>query len=261
MLGLRPKQTALWSKPWRKPEDLGMWSSLFFPVSNSASFSSNIFYVLCGKFRKWMKRLNIGKIYFLRKKKDKTNKLRTKNGNSSVGIICLSSLQYDFPGPGEVGPGAPQGLRKGQFKQIRRQQTTATFETSHSINAGLALFWSNLEQITVAPNASAGCLLQGGDKSLYAGSSGSADCMIACWYMACKVWIWNKTATDSTPPSSSSDELRSERVLFTHCAKENMQGLSVAQAKKCTGLNINRHTHATYPWMSRSTQSDRGEKL
>lgn len=44
----------------------------------------------------------------------------------------------------------------------------------HPICTELTLFWSNLEQITVAPNGSAGCLLQGGDKSLYAGSSGPA---------------------------------------------------------------------------------------
>lgn len=51
------------------------------------------------------------------------------------------------------------------------QQASPAFEIGYSIST--ELFWSNLEQITVAPNGGAGCLLPG-DKSLSAGSSGPA---------------------------------------------------------------------------------------
>lgn len=58
----------------------------------------------------------------------------------------------------------------------------------HPICTELTLFWSNLEQITVAPNGSAGCLLQGGDKSLYAGSSGPARFHPTIAWLPADVW-------------------------------------------------------------------------
>lgn len=62
-----------------------------------------------------------------------------------------------------------RGCEKANLNKIRWQQTATAFETSLSISAGRVLFWSNLEQITVAPNGRRGSLLQRGDKSLCAG--------------------------------------------------------------------------------------------
>ena len=72
----------------------------------------------------------------------------------------------------------------------------------------------------MAPNGSAGCLLQGGDKSLCAGSSGPAGSNPNIARLPADVWhakhgLEIRRHTDGTSACSLSDELGTERVLLT----------------------------------------------
>ncbi len=113
-LGQRPKQTALLSNPRRKPEDLAM----------GPPFSLHLLSLLLVQHSL---RSKSGALWNIQDEDDiaeywkikyifPTKKLGNKNRSSSRDIICLSLFLYDRPGLCEVGPGAPQGLPKGQFK-------------------------------------------------------------------------------------------------------------------------------------------------